>query len=111
MIRWCVGSVSMLFVLFPVIVRTAISGEMIGMCSGIVWALFIPALSIFLGQISGTERLFEIVYLAICYVMFNSTALILSLAAGETSVFRCAIFAILTASMTILSCFLRTMHR
>ena len=107
MIRWCVGSASMVFIIFPVILRTALCGEIIGMCSGIIWALFTPALSIFLGQISGTERLFEIVFLAICYVMLNSPILILSLAAGETSVLRCIIFSVLTVSMTITSCFLR----
>lgn len=110
-IRWCVGSASMLFVIFPVILRTALSGEVIGMCSGVILALFIPALSIFLGQISGTERLFEIVFLSISYIMLNSPALILSLAAGENSVFRCVIFALLTISMTIISYFMRTMRR
>lgn len=107
MIRWCVGSASMLFILFPVILRTALNGEVVGMCSGAVLALFIPALSIFLGQISGTERLFEIVFLVFSYIMLNSPSLILSLAAGEASVLRCAFFAVLTVSMTVISCFLR----
>lgn len=108
MIRWCMGSASMILIIFPVILRTVFNGEIIGMCSGISWAMFVPALSIFLGQISGTERLFEIVFLAICYVMLNSPALILSLAAGETSVARCVFFAILTVLMMITAYFLRT---
>lgn len=45
------------------------------MMAGILFAFFIPALSIFLGQISGTERVFEIVFLVICYWMLNSASL------------------------------------
>ena len=43
-----------------------------GAATVILSACFVPALSIFLGRISGSERVFEIVFLVIGYWMLNS---------------------------------------
>lgn len=105
--RWFAGSITALFITAPVILRTFLFGEITNMLPGIVFAIFIPALSIFLGTISGSERLFEIVFLIICYVMLNSTSLVLSLTAGETSALRCGCFAAAAMLMIVVSYFMR----
>lgn len=109
--RWLVGSIIALFMMSPVILRTALFGEVTGALSGIILAIFIPALSIFLGEISGSERLFEIVVLIICYVMLNNTSLVLSLSLGETSALRCGFFAVTALVMVTVSYFARTTIR
>ena len=76
LIRWCTGGMISLFITVPVILRTAFAGELMGAAAGLLFALFIPALSIFLGGLSGSERTFEIVFLMICYMMLNSTSFI-----------------------------------
>lgn len=108
--RWTAGSITALCITAPVILRTALLGNVTGMLSGIIIAVFIPALSIFLGAISGSERLFEIVVLVICYVMLNSTSLVLSLSVGETSVLRCGFFAVSVILMIAISYFARTIR-
>lgn len=75
LIRWCVGGILSLFLSMPVILRIALIGNWTGMIAGILFTFFTPALSIFLGQISGSERVFEIVFLVICYWMLNRASL------------------------------------
>lgn len=71
LIRFCVGGTLSLLLSMPIILRIALSGNGAEMIAGILFALFVPALSIFLGQISGSERMFEIVFLMICYWWLN----------------------------------------
>lgn len=59
----------------PVILREALAGSRAGASAAILSACFVPALSIFLGRISGSERAFEIVVLVIGYWMLNSRSL------------------------------------
>lgn len=59
----------------PVILREALAGNWAGAAAGVLSACFVPALSIFLGRISGSERVFEIVVLVIGYWMLNSRSL------------------------------------
>lgn len=84
LIRWCVGGSLSLLLSMPVILRIALIGNWAGMMAGVLFAFLTPALSIFLGQISGSERVFEIVFLVICYWMLNSASLSeLSAGCGE----------------------------
>lgn len=76
LIRWCVGGILSLLISMPVIFRIAMGGDWLGSVAGIIFAFFVPALSIFLGQFGGSERTFEIVFLIICYLMLNSTSFI-----------------------------------
>lgn len=76
LIRWCVGGIISLFIAFPVILRFSMVGEVSGAATGIIAALLIPAMSIILGKISGSERTFEIVILIICYLMLNGVSFI-----------------------------------
>lgn len=70
--RWCVGAMLSVLISVPVILRAALAGNGAGAAAAILSACFVPALSIFLGRISGSERAFEIVFLVIGYWMLNS---------------------------------------
>lgn len=72
LVRWCVGAMLSALISVPVILRAALAGNWAGAAAGVLSACFVPALSIFLGRISGSERAFEIVFLVIGYWMLNS---------------------------------------
>lgn len=108
LIRFIVGASVSLLVSAPVILRTASAGEFSGAAAGIIFAFFIPALAIFLGQITGTERLFEIIFLMICYVMLNTTSFIRLYVISGKAILYYVIAAILTVFMLMLSCWMRT---
>ena len=72
LVRWCVGAMLSALISVPVILRAALAGNGAGAAAAILSACFVPALSIFLGRISGSERAFEIVFLVIGYWMLNS---------------------------------------
>ena len=72
LVRWCSGVMLSALISVPVILRTALAGNWAGTATVILSACFAPALSIFLGWISGSERMFEIVFLVIGYWMLNS---------------------------------------
>lgn len=72
LVRWCVGAMLSVLISVPVILRAALAGNGAGATAAILSACFVPALSIFLGRISGSERAFEIVFLVIGYWMLNS---------------------------------------
>ena len=72
LVRWCSGVMLSALISVPVILRTALAGNWAGTATAILSACFAPALSIFLGWISGSERVFEIVFLVIGYWMLNS---------------------------------------
>lgn len=107
LIRFRVGGIVSLLVSAPIILRTAFIGEFSGVVAGIIFALFIPALSIFLGQISGSERMFEIIFLIICYVMLNTTSFIKLYAIYGNVIIHNAIISIITFFMLMLSCWMR----
>ena len=103
LVRWCMGGMISLFITVPVIIRAAFAGELMGAAAGIVFAFFIPALSIFLGQLSGSERMFEIVFLIICYLMLNSTSFIGLSMTSEKTFLYCAMMSIASLLMLIIS--------
>lgn len=107
LIRFSVGGIVSLFVSVPIILRTAFIGEFSGAVAGIIFALFIPALSIFLGQISGKERMFEIIFLIICYVMLNTTSFISLYVVSGKAIIYYGIISISTFFMLMLSCWMR----
>ncbi len=72
LVRWCAGGMYSVLISMPVILREAAAGEWAGAVAGILSAVVIPALSIVLGWVSGSERAFEIVFLVIGYWMLNS---------------------------------------
>lgn len=110
LIRFFVGGIVSLLVSVPIILRTAFTGEFSGVIAGIIFALFIPALSIFLGQISGSERMFEIIFLIICYIMLNTISFIrLSVTSGKTMLYY-AIISIITFFMLFVSCWMRRLR-
>ncbi len=74
--RWCVGGMFSVLISMPVILREAAAGEWAGVVAGILSAVVIPALSIVLGWLSGSERAVEIVFLVIGYWMLNSVSVI-----------------------------------
>lgn len=107
LIRFMVGGSVSLLVSVPVILRTAFTGEFSEALAGIVFAFFVPALAIFLGQISGTERLFEIIFLMICYVMLNTASFIrLDTISGKAILYD-VMMAVLTFFMLLFSCWMR----
>ena len=103
LIRWCVGVIVSLLIAVPVIFRAAFAGELMGVAAGIVFALLVPALSIFLGGISGSERTFEIVFLMICYLMLNSTSFIRLSMTSEKALLYCVMVSIVSFLMLIVS--------
>lgn len=105
LIRFCVGGIVSLFVSVPIILRTAFMNEFSGVVAGIIFAFFIPALSIFLGQISGSERMFEIIFLIICYVMLN-TASFISLGMTYGNIYN-VLASIITFFMLMISYWIR----
>lgn len=107
LIRFGVGGIVSLLVSVPVILRTAYAGECSGAAAGIIFALFVPALSVFLGQISGSERLFEIIFLMICYVMLNTASFIRLYTISGKAILYDVMMAVLTFFMVMLSCLMR----
>jgi len=105
LIRFCVGGIVSLIISVPIILRTAFMSEFPGVIAGIIFAFFIPALSIFLGQISGSERLFEIIFLIICYVMLN-TASFISLCTAYGNIYN-IVLSIITFFLFMISCWMR----
>ncbi|MCM1235472.1 MAG: hypothetical protein NC489_35685 [Ruminococcus flavefaciens] len=105
LIRFCVGGIISLFISVPIILRTAFMNEFSGVVAGIIFAFFIPTLSIFLGQISSSERMFEIIFLVICYVMLNTTSFI-SLATTYGNIYN-VLTAIITFFMLMISYWIR----
>ena len=101
------GGIVSLLVSAPIILRTAFIGEFSGVVAGIIFALFIPALSIFLGQISGSDRMFEIIFLIICYVMLNTTSFIRLYAIYGDVIIYNAIISIIIFFMLMFSCWMR----
>lgn len=103
LIRWCVGGMISLIISIPVILRTILIGAFSGTVAGIAFALFIPALSIFLGQISGSERTFEIIFLVMCYFMLNSTSFIELAATSEKAFIYDVIIVALSSLLLVFS--------
>ena len=110
LIRWCTGGMISLFIAVPVIFRVAFAGELMGVAAGIVFSLFIPTLSIFLGELSGSERTFEIVFLIICYLMLNSTSFIRLSMTSERAFIYCVMVSIVSFIMLIVSYCVRIMQ-
>ena len=104
------GGMISLLITVPVIVRAAFAREFMGAASGIVFAFFIPALSIFLGQLGGSERMFEIVFLIICYLMLNSTSFIRLSMTSERAFIYCVMVSIVSFIMLIVSYCVRIMQ-
>lgn len=103
LVRWCMGGIISLLITVPVIIRAAFAGELMGAAAGIVFAFFVPALSIFLGQFSGSERMFEIVFLMICYLMLNSTSFISLSMTSEKAFLYCIMMSIASLLMLTVS--------
>lgn len=101
--RWCMGGMISLLITIPVVLRAAFAGELMGAVAGIAFSLFIPALSIFLGQLSGSERMFEIVLLMICYLMLNSTSFIGLSITSEKALLYCVMISIVSFLMLTVS--------
>ena len=111
LVRWCMGGMVSLLVTAPVVLRAASAGEIMGAAAGIIFAFFIPALSIFLGQISGSERMFEIVFLIICYLMMNSTSFIRLSMTSEKAFLYCVMMSIASLLMLIISYCMRVVRK
>ncbi|MBD5517374.1 MAG: hypothetical protein HDR07_02360 [Lachnospiraceae bacterium] len=107
LIRFCVGGAVSLLVSVPIILRTTFISGFSGAAAGIIFALFIPALSIFLGQISGSERMFEIIFLIICYLMLNTASFITLCETSGKAIIYYAIVSIITFFMLLVSCWIR----
>lgn len=103
LMRWCVGGIISLLITAPVIIRAFFAGELMGAIAGIVFSLFVPALSIFLGGFSGSERTFEIVCLMICYLMLNSTSFIRLSVTSEKALLYCVMVSTVSFLMLIVS--------
>lgn len=105
LVRWCMGGMISLLITAPVIIRAAFAGELMGAAAGIIFAFFVPALSIFLGQLSGSERMFEIAFLMICYLMLNSTSFISLSMTSEKAFLYCIMMSIVSfLTLTVSYC-------
>ncbi len=107
LIRFSAGGIISLLVSAPIILRTALTGNFSGTAAGIIFALFIPALSVFLGQVSASERMFELISLIICYAMLNTTSFIRLSVISEKAYLYDMVIAGMNLFMLIISCWLR----
>lgn len=110
LVRWCMGGMISLIITIPVVLRAAFAGELMGAAAGIIFAFSVPALSIFLGQLSGSERMFEIVFLMICYLMLNSTSFIRLSMTSEKAFLYCIMMSIASILMLIISYCMRVVR-
>lgn len=110
LVRWCMGGMISFLITVPVILRAAFAGELMGAVAGLLFALFVPTLSIFLGGLSGSERTFEIVFLIICYLMLNSTSFIRLSMTSEKALLYCVMVSIVSFLMLIVSYCMRVVR-
>lgn len=99
--NWLVGFLFSMMITLPIMIRMTIAGEFIGICSGIIFSLFIPSLALFLGEYTKSSRPFEIISLVICYLMLNYPPLILGISAEYVSMPRIVLFFILSLVMLL----------
>jgi len=69
---WLAGATVSLFITGGFMLQLLITGQWLLLLGVLTGAFFVPALAIALGTVSGTSRLFEMVYLIWWYVFINS---------------------------------------
>ncbi|MFP3155201.1 hypothetical protein LQZ18_12415 [Lachnospiraceae bacterium ZAX-1] len=74
---WLSGMLVALLVVSPVIVRLCISGNGIGTFACVVGAVFIPSLALFLGEMTKTRRVFEMILIVITYIALNNVSVLM----------------------------------
>lgn len=65
------GTVILLVLSAPVIIRTFISHNYLYSLSYIAFSVFIPALACFMGEYFKSRRTFETIYLLLCFILLN----------------------------------------
>lgn len=66
--QWLAGFIVTLLVSSGAIIRLSVSGDMVGLLALLSGAIFIPSLALVCGVWSGTNKLFEILYMVIWYL-------------------------------------------
>ena len=94
-----VGILFAIGITFPILIRMMIAREFSGICAGIVFCMFMPALALFLGEFTKSSRPFEIVSLTICYLMLNCPPLILGINPQYASIHRIVLIFVLSSAM------------
>ena len=66
--QWCAGVLLALVTASGALVHWTIAGSLVGVAGVLAGAIFVPTLALACGALSGTTRLFEIVYLVLWYI-------------------------------------------
>lgn len=107
----CMASILVSIILaMPVIMRTTAHGSFIGVFACAAFAIFVPALAIFLGEYAKTERVFEVFFLLIIYMLLNSNK-IYGISVGAVSLSKAILLLILTAGFLIFAWIKRISYR
>lgn len=85
----------------PFLVRTLIFGQKIEFIACFIFVMFVPSLALFLGELTKTNRAFEIVFLFLCYIMMNIPSLIIPTEFSVNVIVNCVV--LLLAAIVMLS--------
>ena len=91
----------------PIIIRSLFVGEALSALAALALAVFIPSLSILLGEVSQNSRLSEIVILILCFLMLNQPSLVIGISTEYINVSRIIMMFALSAVIIITSSFIR----
>lgn len=100
---WAAGLAASVSASLPLSFRLLVSGEETGFAACLAFALLVPSLALFLGDWTGTDRAFELVFLMLCYLMLNLPDLMLPLAPGAQPLLRIAAFCLAGIGMLLLT--------
>ena len=68
---WCTGLAVSLITGLPVLARLLFSANPIDFISALVFTFFIPSAALFFGEWTGTNRVFEVLFLTFCFLSIN----------------------------------------
>lgn len=97
--EWISALIISIIAIFPLLLRFISGNEWEGAIPYVSFAVFIPSLSTILGEYTKENRVFEIVFIVICYVMLNIPLLILSI-----SIIQCCILVLISFIMLLGGC-------
>lgn len=69
---WASGIIISLTLSFPVILRMLFLGQTVGVFACLAGVVFLPSLALFLGEFTKTQRVFELSFIVITYVILNN---------------------------------------
>lgn len=108
--EWMASIIVSIVLVIPIILRIITTGSFICVFACVAFALFVPALAIFLGEYTKTERVFEVLFLFLIYMLLNSNK-IYGISVSTVSLNKAILLLILTAGSLIFVLIKRISYR